>query len=354
MIRRRRKQQRFDNLFDAIAVRDLGELRRLVAAGADPDRGEGAHEGWTPLIYCLNQDWTEGLAALIKAGANVRKADATGFTILHWACVGPMPEPARLLLDAGADPNAVPEMREEAPLHYICRGRPDCPRQAEMIRLLAAHGADLDLEHRCSGDTALHMAAGRHAGDAVLALLELGARTDLAGSGGLLPGEGTRSPLIRHLLRPRPGVPEDAILFDAIELRQVTCLGRVLDQGANADAGGGRALELAVRSRNAASVSLLLDAGADPMAASGAALDAALAEGEPALLEPFVAAGAERDFLDGRMAALKAKGVSPALKADWFHDFVTQRGEGRPRAFCRRRARVMDGVRQLRGALFRP
>src|SRR5262245_21722880 len=62
-------------------------------------------------------------------------------TALHLTAAGYRVEIVRLLLEAGADPNAAKNMRKSTPLHYAADGCLTCPAwdaklQVETIRLL--------------------------------------------------------------------------------------------------------------------------------------------------------------------------------------------------------------------------
>ena len=103
-----------------------------------------------------------------------------GDTSLHLAAAALRPDEARLLLRAGADPNAK-NRRGATPLHYACDPRPRSvvpwsrESQARMISLLVEHGADLERVDR-GGATPLHRAVRARSPGAVGQLLALGAQ----------------------------------------------------------------------------------------------------------------------------------------------------------------------------------
>jgi ankyrin repeat protein len=105
-----------------------------------------------------------------------------GDTPLHLAAAALQRRTVPLLLQAGADPNAV-NRRGATPLHYACDPRPasrsawDPSAQAAVIDCLAAHGADVNHGDR-GGATPLHRAVRARSVTAVHQLLALGARTD--------------------------------------------------------------------------------------------------------------------------------------------------------------------------------
>ncbi len=107
-----------------------------------------------------------------------------GDTPLHLAAAGLWTGTARVLLDAGADPNAV-NRRGATPLLYACDPRPrsggkwDPDAQASLIRMLVERGTDVNAADR-GGATALHRAVRARSVAAVRELMALGARTDAA------------------------------------------------------------------------------------------------------------------------------------------------------------------------------
>ena len=101
-----------------------------------------------------------------------------GDTALHLAAAGYRVEIVRLLLAAGADPNAAKNHRESSPLHYAADGfisGPDwdAKRQVETIRLLLDKGACIQLQDK-NGATPLHRAVRTRCAAAVRFLLKGG------------------------------------------------------------------------------------------------------------------------------------------------------------------------------------
>ena len=102
-----------------------------------------------------------------------------GDTVLHLAAAGYRVDIARLLLAAGADPNAAENHRQSTPLHYAADGFVsgpvyDAKRQVETIRLLLSKGADIQVQDK-NGATALHRAVRTRSAAAVWFLLRAGA-----------------------------------------------------------------------------------------------------------------------------------------------------------------------------------
>ena len=151
-------------LYGAAGVAHDPELTRvLLEAGANPDDGESVY-------HSTEARSTDCLRLLLEHGAQTKDTNA-----LAHALDGERLEHVRLLLEAGADPN-------EGALvaHAVRRGR-----GPEFIRLLAAHGADLD---RPGGETwrgnvplrtPYQHAVLRGRDDTAAVLAELGASTEL-------------------------------------------------------------------------------------------------------------------------------------------------------------------------------
>src|SRR6266849_2877471 len=99
-----------------------------------------------------------------------------GDTALHLAAAGYRVEIARLLLAAGADPNAAGNHRQSGPLHYAADGYNsdlawDAKRQVQTIRCLLNAGAYVNAHDR-NGAAPLHRAVRTRCAAAVKCLLE--------------------------------------------------------------------------------------------------------------------------------------------------------------------------------------
>jgi hypothetical protein len=112
-----------------------------------------------------------------------------GDTALHLAAAGYRVEIVRLLLAAGANPNAATNHRRSTPLHYAADGfisgpEWDAKRQVETIRCLIDKGADIHAQDK-NGATPLHRAVRTRCAAAVRCLLQAGSdptRKNLPGS----------------------------------------------------------------------------------------------------------------------------------------------------------------------------
>jgi hypothetical protein len=102
-----------------------------------------------------------------------------GDTALHLAAAGHRDECVRLLLAAGADPNATTNHRRSSPLHFAADGYVtgacwDPKQQVKTIRTLLNAGADIEAQDK-NGATPLHRAVRTRCAAAVECLLSAGA-----------------------------------------------------------------------------------------------------------------------------------------------------------------------------------
>lgn len=98
-----------------------------------------------------------------------------GDTALHLAAAAARDQVVKLLLKAGANPNASGNHRRSRPLHYAADGIPDLPafdggKQVATLKLLLDFGAEIDAQDK-NGATALHRAVRARCADAVRFLL---------------------------------------------------------------------------------------------------------------------------------------------------------------------------------------
>ncbi len=175
-------------------------VRTLLAAGAARDAvDEYGHDALDRALESddddADTDTTERLAtvrALIDAGADIERADASGTTRLASAAFSRDAGAVARLLELGARPDARERFRT-TPLHSICwqgesgddEENAACER---IIRALVAAGADVAARDR-RGGTPLHEAASGDWGNAtaIRTLLALGAEPDPTDSGGVTP-----------------------------------------------------------------------------------------------------------------------------------------------------------------------
>jgi uncharacterized protein len=181
---------------DVIAAIKAGDVAAVESLLARQPELAGAHEEGIPAVrLALYRRQPEILALLLAAeppldgldhAALGRAADlrrdldedaeliarrsADGFTALHYACFFGGPGAVAVLLEAGADPGAEAENASRVrPLHSAAAAR-----DAEAARLLLAAGADPDAR-QAGGFTALQAAAQHDDGALAALLLRYGA-----------------------------------------------------------------------------------------------------------------------------------------------------------------------------------
>ncbi|WAO83058.1 Hypothetical protein NCS54_00023800 [Fusarium falciforme] len=203
----------------AAAMGNVDAMEVLIDAGADASITSKAHAWdepmighvelwWTPLAsFCRRQnhvpalrfyqrhghyqpgknapktnrtdDFRRGLSLLVRAGADVNERDSFGRTGIH---VTSDPEVVRILLDAGADPNAETRLGETV-LHSLPRGADE-----NYLKLLVEDGgADINKREFRMGQTPLMSAIVRDL-DIAVRILDYGPdlnAVDNAGNGPL-------------------------------------------------------------------------------------------------------------------------------------------------------------------------
>lgn len=204
------------DLFEAIAQGDTEAVRDLLAA--DPARGAAAHPdlGVSPLLWAMYQhrfdlaraiaaqldrlgrpldlpeaaalDATGRVGALLDAGAQADVRSPDGFTPLQLAAYFGAPAAAALLVERGADVDAMADNPQRiAPLHAAVAGR-----RPEVVRLLLAAGATPDARQQ-GGWTPLLAAAQHGHREMAQALLDAGADPTAANDEGVRPAELARA-----------------------------------------------------------------------------------------------------------------------------------------------------------------
>jgi ankyrin repeat protein len=154
-------------LAEAAAAGDSARIGELVRAGADPNaRGD---KGTNLLQWALFNRSRVGLEALLAAGANPGAPDSSGATVMHYAAMANDPAYLEVLLAHRADPNAPNGVTGATPLMSALMGN----REVQFRALLDA-GAKPDLADRFD-NTSLHVAAKINAHQRVLDLLQAGA-----------------------------------------------------------------------------------------------------------------------------------------------------------------------------------
>lgn len=131
------------DLFSAVATGDEEQVHRLLEHDPKLANSRGS-DGYPAIHFAVGMNHQNIVSALLKAGGNVdirNESDhqgGKGETALHCAAFWGRFEIAQLLIDAGADVNAVSE-REWAPLHEAAR-----LANVRVARLLLEKGAKSD------------------------------------------------------------------------------------------------------------------------------------------------------------------------------------------------------------------
>jgi uncharacterized protein len=162
---------------------DLGEVRRLLGDGADPNATD-EHGSGTLLTF-----HPEIIECLLSHGANPdTQTNETGSPVLSGLTYGDNLECVRHLLVAGANPNRACEATGETPLHGAVTDK--VLDRTALVRLLLDYGADPNVrtkpgirsyafwrDARTRGETPLHRAAAYSSPEVIEMLLAAGGDT---------------------------------------------------------------------------------------------------------------------------------------------------------------------------------
>ncbi|XP_076033845.1 transient receptor potential cation channel subfamily A member 1-like isoform X2 [Oratosquilla oratoria] len=240
-------------IFDAIQNDDNSGLRLLVTENPDAVNNT-AHAGMQPIHAATHAFNLRALDLLLENGAQVDRCDTLGYTALHLASSEGWHQGMALLVRHGANVNAmlnptgmVKGIRQETPLHIAIR-RGDI--QAVGILLETADLSLKDGDH----NTVLHLAAMSKNATLLRTFLPQKECLPL-----LNMGEVAGNSVLHSVLQ---GECEE----EDFEERMVECLSLLLDRGADPNSVnlmGETPLVLAARSKRPVALALLLRRGAD-------------------------------------------------------------------------------------------
>ncbi|CAE8590291.1 unnamed protein product [Polarella glacialis] len=173
-----------ESLLAASASGEAVDVKLLLArAGASVDSigpPSSKFEGLSPLMAAGQKGRTEVVSLLLERRASTEVRDPSGWTALMHAVHSQRPDVAKLLLDAKADAQAVAEGEGTTALILAAGGA-----RSELCQLLCAAGGKERADSE--GCRALHHAARKGRGGAIVALLEAKAKIDATDKQGHTP-----------------------------------------------------------------------------------------------------------------------------------------------------------------------
>ena len=246
----------------------------LLDAGANPNAGDVARDEATPLMQAARGGHVEIGRRLLRAGADVHRRNARGFTALFMTALYDRAEFALLLLDAGVDPtirssDANPPMDDYTALDYAFEQSPamipvfvewwardDAASESERTLAGAVECGDLD----AAAEALASLDTGRLDSDFGSLLLAIAASHD--------GGEGLRLLLANGADPDRMNPAGYPALAVAARLGRTENARLLLEAGANPDRMTRSRYDTtplmeAVRENHLEVARLLLDAGAD-------------------------------------------------------------------------------------------
>lgn len=156
-------------LFRAITTGNADAVRKLLAAGEDPNECYGADEEPALLVAAVEKR-EEIVHMLLQAGANPNHGDMCGYTPLMAAVCADAVHIVELLLAAGADPHRACGCTGANALHDAAIGG-----HTSIVKTLLDHGVRPDDSENAEGMTPLMCAVHALDADSVRLLLTHGA-----------------------------------------------------------------------------------------------------------------------------------------------------------------------------------
>uniref|UniRef100_A0A3Q4HSQ2 BCL3 transcription coactivator n=1 Tax=Neolamprologus brichardi TaxID=32507 RepID=A0A3Q4HSQ2_NEOBR len=162
----------------AVITKQANMVEALLKAGADPAALD--RNGQTALHLCCEYDQRDCLSVVLSMPSSatcleIRNFD--GLSPLHLAVLQGRKDLARMLLDAGADINAMDIKSGQSPLMHAVESN-NADMVHFLIEVMNLCGCDVNSQSY-SGNTALHSACGRGQVETVRLLLKSGADSSL-------------------------------------------------------------------------------------------------------------------------------------------------------------------------------
>lgn len=158
----------------AVITQQANMVEALLRAGADPAALD--RNGQTALHLCCEYDQLDCLSVALSCSSSstcLEIRNYEGLSPLHLAVLRGHKGLARMLLDAGADINAMDIKSGQSPLMHAVESN-----NTDMVHFLIESGCDVNSQSY-SGNTALHSACGRGQVDTVRLLLKSGSDSSL-------------------------------------------------------------------------------------------------------------------------------------------------------------------------------
>nr|WKF45146.1 B-cell lymphoma 3 protein isoform X2 [Epinephelus akaara] len=158
----------------AVITQQANMVEALLREGADPAALD--RNGQTALHLCCEYEQRDCLSVLLSSSSSstcLEIRNYEGLSPLHLAVLRGHKDLAKMLLDAGADINAMDIKSGQSPLMHAVESN-----SADMVHFLIESGCDVNSQSY-SRNTALHSACGRGQVDTVRLLLKSGADSSL-------------------------------------------------------------------------------------------------------------------------------------------------------------------------------
>ena len=213
-------------------------VKFLLQNGADPNISDA--NGYTSLHAAVHGRCTnETLQEIIAHGVYVNAQDTGGATALWLACSYRQYDSAKILLEAGSNPNIATTNRNTS-LHAAVSGQVYCSKN--LIQTLIDHGVDVNATNK-NNTTALMLVCEKGIKGAINILLNAGANPNIA------------------------DVDGNSVIHQAVRFCSKEILQAVIRHGADVNAANMKnvtALMMAYHNGNIDAISVLLDSASDP------------------------------------------------------------------------------------------